>query len=243
MNIAGLLSFFGERREGGAPMVLVTVYETRGSTYSKAGAQMLIDGEGRFHGMLSGGCLEGDLALRAAKVIDTGESMTVEYDLSQDDDLWGLGVGCDGTMFVFLQRLSRQNGYRPFSAIASAMALDHPVSLALIIESASASIAAGSAVVLAGGQESIFGLDDESAAELSSWLHEAGGGCAGVNVGGQSLTALAARLEPPHRLLVPGAGLDAEPVVRLACEMDGVARSSIIGRRMLIAVTSAGPTR
>ena len=118
MNVSGLLSFFGERRGSGVPMVLVTVYETLGSTYSKAGAQMLIDAEGKFHGMLSGGCLEGDLALRAAKVIETGDPVAVEYDLSQDDDLWGLGVGCDGTMFVLLQRLSAENEYQPFGAIA-----------------------------------------------------------------------------------------------------------------------------
>jgi xanthine/CO dehydrogenase XdhC/CoxF family maturation factor len=219
MNVVGLLSFFGERQESGAPMVLVTVYDTRGSTYSKAGAQMLIDQEGRFHGMLSGGCLEGDLALRAARVIETGEPMAVEYDLSQDDDLWGLGVGCDGTMWVLLQRLAADNDYQPFKAIADAMALDRPVKLAAVIESASPAIAPGSAVVVAADQSSAFGVAGKQAAELSSWLHEAGKGCAAVDVGGRSLTLLAAGLEPPHRLLVLGAGLDAEPVVRMACEM------------------------
>mgnify|MGYP001829079532 CR=1 FL=1 len=66
MNVTGLVRFFEQRRERGEPLVLVTIYETSGSTYSKAGTHMLIDGDGDFHGMLSGGCLEGDLALRAA---------------------------------------------------------------------------------------------------------------------------------------------------------------------------------
>ena len=219
MNVAGLLKFFGEHRESGAPMVLVTVYETRGSTYSKAGAQMLIDGDGRFHGMLSGGCLEGDLAMRAAQVIETGESMSVEYDLSADDDLWGLGVGCDGTMLVLLQRLSTENGYQPFSAIADAMALDRPARLGVIIESASPGIRQGAAVVTVDGRSSAFGLGDEPPAELSSWLQDTRKGCAAIDVGGQPVTVLAASLEPPHRLLILGAGLDAEPVVRIASEM------------------------
>ncbi len=54
-----LLDFFNERSSSGQPMVLATVFETRGSTYSKAGGQMLIDSAGNFCGMLSGGCLEG----------------------------------------------------------------------------------------------------------------------------------------------------------------------------------------
>ena len=56
-----LLDFFKARASSGRPMVLATVYETVGSTYSKAGGQMLIDSDGNFCGMLSGGCLEGDL--------------------------------------------------------------------------------------------------------------------------------------------------------------------------------------
>ena len=219
MNVAGLLSFFESRRQSGTSMVLVTVYDTRGSTYSKAGAQMLIDADGKFHGMLSGGCLEGDLALRAAKVVETGETMSVAYDLSVDDDLWGLGVGCDGTMFVLLQRLSPDNDYQPFGAIADAMALDRPVRLAVVIESATSAIAPGATIVSEEGHSRRYGVDEGPAAELSAWLQDAGKGCADVSVDGQVLTVLAAALEPPHRLLVLGAGLDAEPVVRIAREM------------------------
>jgi xanthine/CO dehydrogenase XdhC/CoxF family maturation factor len=217
MNIAGLLRFFEERRERGAPMVLVTVYETRGSTYSKAGAQMLIDGDGRFYGMLSGGCLEGDLALRAARVIETGEPAAVEYDLSLDDDLWGLGVGCDGTMLVLLQRLAAEDDYQPFSAIADAMLLDHPVRLAVVIDSET--VAPGSAVVEAGGREQAYGLGSKAVADLCAWLKDAGTQCARVEIDGDDASVLAARLVPPHRLLVLGGGLDAEPVVRIAFEM------------------------
>ena len=61
-----VVDFFNERRSNGQPLVLVSVFETAGSTFSKAGAQMLIDGEGHYCGMLSGGCLESDLGDVAA---------------------------------------------------------------------------------------------------------------------------------------------------------------------------------
>jgi xanthine/CO dehydrogenase XdhC/CoxF family maturation factor len=79
---------------------------------------MIIDGEGNFCGMLSGGCLEGDLVERAREVIRTGEPQTASYDLGADDELWGLGVGCDGTMRVLLQPLLPQTNYQPFAAFA-----------------------------------------------------------------------------------------------------------------------------
>ncbi|MGH8222528.1 MAG: XdhC family protein, partial [Woeseiaceae bacterium] len=54
MSARRLLESFERWRAAGRPLVLATVFETAGSTYSKAGAQMLINGEGDFQGMLSG---------------------------------------------------------------------------------------------------------------------------------------------------------------------------------------------
>ncbi len=120
MNTAKLLQFFDTHRDRGEPLVLVTVYDTEGSTYSKAGAQMLVDGNGVFRGMLSGGCLEGDLAIRAQQVLDTNAAQTVTDDLGADDDeLWGMGVGCDDRMRMLLQPLLPEDGYAPFDAIAA----------------------------------------------------------------------------------------------------------------------------
>lgn len=118
MTTESLLKFFDAHRSSGRPIVLVTVIETAGSTYSKPGAQMLINADGVFRGMLSGGCLEGDLAVRAAAVIEAGQPQTVTYDLAADDELWGLGVGCDGRIRVLLQPLRAEDSYVPFAEIA-----------------------------------------------------------------------------------------------------------------------------
>ena len=81
---------------------------------------MLINADGDYQGMLSGGCLEGDLAERARQVLDTGKAQMVTYDLGlNDEELWGLGVGCDGLMRVFLQPLLPASGYAPFEQIGA----------------------------------------------------------------------------------------------------------------------------
>ena len=217
MNAPGLVPFFEARRGRGEPLVLVTIFETSGSTYSKAGTHMLIDGAGDFQGMLSGGCLEGDLALRASNVIETGTPQAVTYDLAQDDELWGLGVGCDGVMQVFLQALTDANDYEPFQAIAAAGRGDRPARLALVIESGHPDIRPGAAAI--GEDDDIrgFGLAGEQAGRLAQdvrrpvYEH--------VVLDHYPIGVLMAKIHPPPRLLVLGAGPDAEPVVRFASEL------------------------
>ncbi|MDH3266002.1 MAG: XdhC family protein [Gammaproteobacteria bacterium] len=171
MNPTTLLQFFDTYRERAEPLVLVTVYETAGSTYSKAGAQMLVNADGVFRGMLSGGCLEGDLAIRARQVLDSASPQTVTYDLGKgDDELWGMGVGCDGLMRMQLQSLLPEDGYAPFAEIAQILRGDE-------------------------AREVAMPLADGSQGELTVLV------------------------EPPPQVLVLGAGLDAEPVVRFAAEL------------------------
>lgn len=115
MNPTKAKHFFEQRSARKESLVLVTVVETRGSTYSKTGDQMLIDATGVACGMLSGGCLESDLAVRAQVVLESGEDQSVTYELAAgDDDVWGLGIGCDGSMTIGLQRIHADSDYAPF---------------------------------------------------------------------------------------------------------------------------------
>ena len=217
MNVPGLVRFFEERRERRDSLVLVTIFETSGSTYSKAGTHMLIDGEGDFRGMLSGGCLEGDLALRASNVIESGIPQAVTYDLAQDDELWGLGVGCDGVMQVFLQALTAANGYEPFQAIATAMQGDRPARLAIVIESEHPDVAPGAAAIGVEDRVRGLGLADGLAGRLVQDVRRPA--YERVSLDDHPIGVLMAKIHPPPRVLVLGAGPDAEPVVRFASEL------------------------
>jgi len=130
MNVSKLLNFFDAKAARNEPLVLVSVLATRGSTYSKAGDMILIDADGVVCGMLSGGCLETDLAVRARIVLESGQAQTATYELSTgDDDVWGLGVGCDGAMTIYLQPLLAAQGYAPFAAIARALRGHEPANV------------------------------------------------------------------------------------------------------------------
>ena len=83
---------------------LATVVRVEGSAYRRPGARMFVTETGERTGILSGGCLEGDVAERALKVIEAGEPVVVTYDTTSDDDIvWGLGIGCRGVVQVLIE--------------------------------------------------------------------------------------------------------------------------------------------
>ncbi|MEO0575614.1 MAG: XdhC family protein [Pseudomonadota bacterium] len=94
---------FDEWIAAGTQVVVAIVIETHGSTYSKPGDFMLITEDGRYQGLLSGGCVEGDLAMHAEQCARAHVPAVVDYDLGGEHDaLWGMGAGCDGTLRIVL---------------------------------------------------------------------------------------------------------------------------------------------
>lgn len=89
-------------KKQGNKAALATVVRVFGSSYRREGAKMLIDETERMTGMISGGCLEADVAEVAKQVIATGKPIMKFYDM--DEDLvWGLGLGCPGKVQVYIE--------------------------------------------------------------------------------------------------------------------------------------------
>jgi xanthine dehydrogenase accessory factor len=220
MSVRRIIETFDAWRRHGEPMVLATVYDTLGSTYSKAGHRILIAANGDYQGLVSGGCLEGDLAERAREVLKSGAPVAITYDLRDEaDDLWGLGVGCNGLIRVFLQPLHDVSGYQPFTAICRRLLDNRPAVVATVIESQRADLVAGATVLWSAGSLECFGADATACGELASGCESAGIHSGARLVARDGLLVLYAPLLPVPRLLVLGAGLDAVPLVRMAAEL------------------------
>ena len=209
---------------GNQPLVLASVYETEGSTYSKAGEQMLITHDGNFQGMLSGGCLEGDLAARANAVAESGDPQLVTYDLRADDDeLWGLGVGCDGMIRVFLQRLNAATNYEPFSSMRSAYEGSDWQYALTIVSSEVPGLDAGATMVIHNENIVWSNIDDEFSEQLRASADKARiykqSRSQSLEIGGRLCELLISLLRPYPRILILGAGMDAIPMVRLIAEL------------------------
>lgn len=86
--------------------VLATLVSVEGSSYRRPGARLLVTASGRRIGSISGGCLEEDVMARAARVQATGQPDAVVYDTTSENDLvWGVGLGCHGIVRVLLEPL------------------------------------------------------------------------------------------------------------------------------------------
>jgi xanthine/CO dehydrogenase XdhC/CoxF family maturation factor len=224
MNSRHLLDRFESVRARGEPLVLVTVYETLGSTYSKPGTRMLITGAGESQGLVSGGCLEGDLAERAGRVLAARQAATVTYDLRDDaDELFGLGIGCNGLISVLLQPLLPEQAYEPLTTIAAALLGERSAGLALLIApgpEAAATTPAGGTLVVVAGAERNFGMPAALLPfvreQLAASRQHASAHCA-TDAAGNLL--LFAPLLPVPRVLILGAGLDAVPLVNVIAEL------------------------
>ncbi len=218
MSTRGLIRTFERWRRTAKPMVLATVYETLGSTYSKAGHRILIAANGDYQGLVSGGCLEGDLAERARGAIAANEPRAVSFDMRDEaDDLWGLGVGCNGLIRIFMQPMTAWNHYEPFAAIAERLLAARPTVVATVIAAPSGADGPASGTTLVWNGDV---ADAESDPSLVP-------GCRAAQLSGRAIyrteedgaAVLYAPLKSIPRLLVLGAGLDAVPVVNMAAEL------------------------
>lgn len=214
MSTRELLQRFHAWRQSGTPLALATVIETAGSTYTKAGHRILIAADGDYQGLVSGGCLESDLAHHARQVLDSGVARVVDYDLRKAaDELFGLGIGCDGVIRILLQRLDPGNDYAPFTDLAAVLEGHSPGHCAVV----TAGALAGATLLAWGGQSRTHGLAPDAARALAQQLRAPGPlpRLARVPLAGDATPVLLAPLAPIPRLLLLGAGPDAVPVVAL----------------------------
>ena len=86
--------------------VLATLVKVEGSSYRRPGARLLLLADGTRVGSISGGCLEDDVVARARQTLVTGRPETIVYDTTTENDLvWGTGLGCHGVVRVFIEKL------------------------------------------------------------------------------------------------------------------------------------------
>jgi len=84
--------------------VVVTLLRTSGSTYRRAGARAVIDESGIACGLVSGGCIERDLAERMREWLTAFEPSVVTYDSTSDADIiFGSGLGCRGKLELLIE--------------------------------------------------------------------------------------------------------------------------------------------
>lgn len=204
-----LAAFYALR--AGDTAVLASVVHAAGSTYRRPGARLLVLPGDETIGLISGGCLEGDLLEHAERVRRSDSPLLVHYDATTEDDIvWGLGLGCAGIVDVLLERVSRdQPG--PLAWLAAWLDARETGAIATALDS---ELLGRRWALHQGGT---FERDPDS--EIRSALAKALRARRSRRITTARGTVAIEVVRPPLRLVVFGAGPDVGPVVRLAREL------------------------
>jgi xanthine/CO dehydrogenase XdhC/CoxF family maturation factor len=218
----------------GRPAALATVVAVDGSAYRREGATLVVtldeDGVATPHGLISGGCLEGEVAQIAAEVIGGGARRET-FDM-RDDALFGLGSGCGGVVDVLIEPLADPELLRAWLA---ALAERRALVRALVSRASGAAPLAASLLVSEGGeaQGSLVAtpLGAEVEARARALLSTDSDRAVVESLGDAELLLVPQR--PSPKLLLFGAGIDARPVAELA-DRSGFSVTVVDPRRGLL---------
>ncbi|MEJ7758167.1 MAG: XdhC family protein [Gemmatimonadaceae bacterium] len=209
----------------GDPVVLATVVRVTGSSYGGVGARMVVHADGSTVGLVSGGCLESDIAEHARRVHASERAEVVSYDTRNDDDApWGLGLGCNGLIEVLLEPLSAADANSLASIIGHALDADLPTVLATVIVSTAdtGAPAIGAHTLITGSTSQTTGDwgDGVVLANAASATDEAlAAGRRGLVREYGTVEVAFEVVAPSIRLLICGSGPDALPLATFASQL------------------------
>ena len=221
-DLARILALWRELEDAGAHYVLATIVAVQGPSYRKPGALMLLSADGRRAGMVSGGCLEAQVASRAWWLTANGPTIQ-RYSTAEEDGERPYGSGCGGVVFLLLER--RTTASPLLAAIERAFDLRVPLAVATVLEGrqlgrrAFVGLEPGPLMALESEPGLVRSIDDslQALAELSLARGESIDGEIAV---GETKARTWADYRPPRPgLAIFGAGDDAQPLLKLAKEL------------------------
>ena len=158
-EISDVLAAIESLSSKGEKMALATIVAVRGSTYRRPGARLLVPEDGAPVGNISGGCLEGDVTDMARVVMEEGTARLAGWDLTADDDaVWGLGLGCNGAIEVFIE--PAEQAAEVAGALRMALEEERAICVVTVLESGVDAVAPGARIVVRPDGESEGGLGD-----------------------------------------------------------------------------------
>jgi xanthine dehydrogenase accessory factor len=213
---AEIVARLAELKAAGRRAALATVVRIAGSAYRRPGAKLLIEETGGTLGAVSGGCLEADVREVAMAVLATGTPALRHYNTGGEDIVFGLGLGCNGLVDVFVQPATQGPLADLAEPLRQLFAGDAPFALATVVEGGE-DLGATLAIAPGGNVHGSLGLVDcdLEAIEHAARLLPAGRSELAEIAGREVFFELQA---PPSHLVVCGAGDDARPLVAYAAD-------------------------
>ena len=154
---AEILTRVARLAEAGGRAAIATVVRIEGSAYRRPGAKFLVEESGETAGSVSGGCLEGDVREIALGVMRTGEPRLLRYETGDDDSVFGLGLGCNGTVEIFVRPATTPRALETSRGILDLLAGDRPFAVSMTIRGPEAgTVTVHAAAEVRGADDAVF---------------------------------------------------------------------------------------
>jgi xanthine dehydrogenase accessory factor len=180
--------------ERGDASALVTLVRVEGSSYRRAGARLLIAANGEYAGSISGGCLEAEVVRKAQWMVRDGSAVVERYSTLFDDTAEiPYGLGCGGSVDLLIEPANTPECVALMAAMSASLGGGETRVVTWLpngIETLRRQIT---------NIDGVLFCSDEPAPAHADQFEE--------------------RIETPQRLIVFGAGDDAQPMVRMAVLM------------------------
>jgi len=230
----------------GQPAAVATVVRVAGSAYRRPGARMLVaPGGTRLSGMISGGCLEGDVARKAWALTADGSAALLRYDSTADEEgTWGLGLGCNGIVEILVERPSQDDEFVRFARECLTAGRSAVVSTVFRSDEGSG-LCVGSKLLTdeTGSRPAGITRTDQAATTITAdarrCLVSGRTHWAAYVVNERRIEILHEYIEPSPRIVVFGAGWDAVPVAEAAAALGW--NVTVVDRKASRAVASRFP--
>ena len=211
--LAGLRRLADLNFAGGAAMATLT--RTRGSTFRRPGARMLIGGDGHVVRGLSGGCPEQDIIARAQRVIAAGRPEIVRYNAEYGLDAL-IEMGCGGELEVLIEPITGPADLAFMDAVEHCFSTRRPGLLATVFARDGHCIAPRPRRLVRAEGLAHDDLDDPalSAAVLARGPARRAA-VEHIDTADGVIDVLIERLEPPHALLLIGVSAAALALARI----------------------------
>lgn len=220
-ELQAIINAFEENQQKGVATFLATIVNTFGSTYRQKGAKMLITETGAMVGTLSGGCVENDLFQYTKQIVS--EPLLINYDATSEEDLvWGFGLGCNGTVQILLEKLDRSLNLSSLNLIAQCLKnKNHGANATIFSVEGRVNLKIGSRFILYPDDTIYTDIQDRELkkAIASDTIAAKNTRQSTVNkyqLSSGSVEVFIEVIQPPTSLMIFGAGRDALPVVELA---------------------------
>ncbi len=193
-----------ELTERGEAAAVATVVHIRGSAYRRPGAKLLVEASGKTWGGVSGGCLEADVREVGLAVLCDGVPRLRHYDTGSDEEtVWGLGLGCNGSVDIFVQPATAPETLAAFARVRELLEGDAPFTVSTVLAGGQTLVRADVGAVT--GSTGEARLDGEIKQRAADCLADERSAVYDVS----SARVFTEVHIPPPRLVIFGAGDDA----------------------------------